>query len=54
MDYITESESFNEENAEVDLIEDTIKEFIEEENIDDHLTEGFLVSDESDRKLPKQ
>ena len=31
----------------IELIADIIKEFIEEENIDDHPNEGFLVSDES-------
>ena len=33
-------------------MEDIIKEVIEEENIDDHPTEGFLGSDESESNDP--
>ena len=49
----SEEEDLNEENAEVELIEDIIEEFIEEEKIYDNPTEGLLVSNEFDSNNPK-
>ena len=52
---MTESEDkyLNEENAEVEFIKDIVDEAVEEENIDNHPNEGFLVSDKYDCNDPK-
>ena len=41
----SEDKDLYEENTEVNLIKDIIKEVIEYEKLYDHPTEGFLVSD---------
>ena len=45
-------EESNEENSERKIIEEMIEKIIEEESKDKNPLEGFLISNESDRKKP--